>query len=91
MTAQSANYVSGTSYRLDAGGNVYDEVPFDFSQGGYAVWDAMVEYRVDEHWTVALNGNNLFDRKYYETVNTAEYGNYYGAPRNYMLTLRGQF
>ncbi|MNG60429.1 Ferric-pseudobactin receptor precursor [compost metagenome] len=91
VTAQSANYVSGTSYRLDAGGNVYDEVPFDFSQGGYAVWDAMVEYRVDEHWTVALNGNNLFDRKYYETVNTAEYGNYYGAPRNYMLTLRGQF
>jgi outer membrane receptor for ferric coprogen and ferric-rhodotorulic acid len=91
VTAQSINYVSGTSYRLDAGGNVYDEVPFDFSQGGYAVWDAMVEYRVDEHWTVALNGNNLFDRRYYETVNTAEYGNYYGAPRNYMLTLRGTF
>ncbi len=91
VTAQSANYVSGSSYRVDAQGNAYDETPFDFSQGGYAVWDAMVEYRVDDHWTVALNGNNLFDRRYYETVNTAEYGNYYGAPRNYMLTLRGTF
>jgi outer membrane receptor for ferric coprogen and ferric-rhodotorulic acid len=91
VTAQSANFVSGESYRLDSKGNPYSTTPFDFSQGGYAVWDTMVEYQLDEHWTVALNGNNLFDRKYVETVNTAEYGNYYGAPRNYMLTLRGQF
>lgn len=60
-------------------------------QGGYAVWDAMVEYKVDENWTVALNGNNLFDRKYFETLKTSEYGNYYGEPRNYMLTVRGTF
>lgn len=91
VNVQSASYVSGEAYRLDDQGNAYDSTPFDFSQGGYAVWDAMLEYRVDDHWTVALNGNNLFDRKYYETVATSEYGNYYGAPRNYMLTLRGTF
>ncbi|USW94412.1 TonB-dependent receptor [Pseudomonas proteolytica] len=51
----------------------------------------MVEYKVDENWTVALNGNNLFDRKYFETLKTSEYGNYYGEPRNYMLTVRGTF
>ncbi len=97
VNIQSASYASGTAYRVDGKnptGNYYDvsrETPFDFAQGGYAVWDAMVEYKVDENWTVALNGNNLFDRKYFETLKTSEYGNYYGEPRNYMLTVRGTF
>ena len=51
----------------------------------------MVEYDVDQNWTVALNGNNLFDRRYYASVGTSEYGNYYGEPRNFTLTLRGTF
>ncbi|MCY1283356.1 Fe(3+)-pyochelin receptor [compost metagenome] len=91
VNIQSANYVEGTAYNFDAVGNVINEKPYDFVQGGYAVYDALVEYRVDDHWSVALNGNNLFDRKYYETVGTSEYGNYYGEPRNYMLTVRGEF
>lgn len=97
VNVQSASYASGISYRVDGKnptGNYYDishETPYDFAQGGYAVWDAMVEYKVDENWTVALNGNNLFDRKYFETLLTSEYGNYYGEPRNVMLTVRGTF
>lgn len=95
VNLQSASYASGTAYRVDGKnptGDYYDvsnETPFNFTQGGYAVWDAMVEYKVDEHWTIALNGNNLFDRKYFETLKTSEYGNYYGEPRNFMLTARG--
>lgn len=96
VNIQSASYASGTAYRVRKNPtenyyDVYDERPFDMVQGGYAVWDAMVEYKVDENWTVALNGNNLFDRKYFETLKTSEYGNYYGEPRNYMLTVRGTF
>ncbi|MCY1306162.1 Fe(3+)-pyochelin receptor precursor [compost metagenome] len=72
-------------------GNAINSKPYDFVQGGYATYDAMVEYQVDDHWSVTLNGNNLFDRRYYETVGTSEYGNYYGEPRNYMLTVRGSF
>lgn len=41
--------------------------------------------------TLTLNGNNLFDKKYYQTVGTSTYGNYYGDPRNFMLTLRGTY
>ncbi|QXH46091.1 TonB-dependent receptor [Pseudomonas xanthosomatis] len=37
------------------------------------------------------NGYNLFDKKYDETVGTSTYGNYYGEPRNCMLTLRGTY
>lgn len=91
LTVTSPTYVEGQAYRFDSTGNVIDSRDFDFSQSGYAVYDAMVEYDVNENWTVALNGNNLFDRKYYASVGTSEYGNYYGEPRNFMLTLRGTF
>ncbi|OLS60877.1 TonB-dependent siderophore receptor [Pseudomonas putida] len=91
VTAQSPTYVSGQAYRFDAQGNTIDSRAYDFSQSGYAVYDALVEYKVDQNWTVALKGNNLFDRRYYESVGTSEYGNYYGEPRNFTLTLRGEF
>ena len=91
VLASSGTFVKGKAYDFDGDGNVTNSRDYDFSQGGYATVDAMVEYDVDEHWTVALNGNNLFDRKYYASVGTSEYGNYYGEPRNFTLTLRGTF
>lgn len=91
VTVQSPTYVSGMAYRFDAGGNAIDSRAYKFSQSGYAVYDALIEYQVDDHWTVEVNGNNLFDRRYYASVGTSEYGNYYGEPRNFTLTLRGHF
>ena len=89
---QSATYVSGSASTHDSlGAVVQANVPFEYRQGGYAIWNAMVDYRIDEHWNLTLNGNNLLDKKYYQTVGGATYGNYYGDPRNYMLTLRGTF
>ena len=86
-TIQSANFVSGEIEY--SGVNEIPKTQVEMSQGGYAVWDAMLEYKVDSHWTVAFNANNLFDRKYYDTLTHPDYANYYGTPRNYMLTLRG--
>ena len=60
---------------------------YDFEESGYAVINAMVQYRLDPHWTLAININNLLDREYYETVGDTWSGNWYGAPRNAMLTL----
>lgn len=66
-------------------------VPFDFTQCGYAVWNALVHYQTDPHWSLALNINNLFDKNYCQTLGSTFSNNLYGAPRNAMLTLRGRF
>ncbi|MFJ4145437.1 TonB-dependent siderophore receptor [Pseudomonas sp. NPDC089734] len=58
---------------------------------GRAIWDARASWKIDENWSVALNGNNLLDRKYYKATGDIDRGNYYGDPRNFMLTLRGDF
>jgi len=92
VNLQSATYVSGTASRIDSSGAVVETgIPFDYSQAGYAIWDALLKYRVDDHWTLTLNANNLFDKVYYQTVSSTVNGNFYGDPRNYMLTLRGSF
>ncbi|MFK3683164.1 TonB-dependent siderophore receptor [Pseudomonas sp. NPDC088890] len=85
VQVQSATYVSGEAVHNGV------TAPFDYTQSGYATWSALAEYRIDEHWDLTLNGNNLFDKKYYETVGTSSYGNYYGEPRNFMVTLRGSY
>ena len=91
-TIQSSNYVSGdVQRRLGDGSLSTSSNSYEFTQPGYAVWNALVEYRIDDNWTAQVNGNNLFDKTYYQTVSSSAYGNWYGAPRNYMLTLRGSF
>ena len=65
--------------------------PITLRQGGYALVDMRVAYRVDKHVTVALNANNLFDRVYYQRLNDANWTNYYGEPRNLMLTVRAEY
>ena len=61
------------------------------TQAGYAVWNGRIGYRIDDTWSVALNGNNLFDKRYYTTIGTESFGNYYGDPRNFTMTLKANF
>jgi outer membrane receptor for ferric coprogen and ferric-rhodotorulic acid len=86
VNLQSSNSFRGTATAAGVSDNYYN-----FEQAGYAVWNALAEYRVDEHWTVTYNANNIFDKKYYATVGSTAANNWYGDPRNHMLTLRGTF
>lgn len=86
VAIQSANYTSGTVVTRDGA-----EQDFQFTQGGYAVWSALAQYRIDPRWSLALNVNNLFDKRYYEKTGYTGGGNWYGAPRNASLTLRATF
>jgi YD repeat-containing protein len=85
VTVKSAQASTGTA-RIAGTTQAYD-----IRQGGYAVWDAHVGYRIDDRWQMDLNVNNLFDKDYYAALGTPTGGNWYGEPRNATLTLRGRF
>jgi len=73
--------VSATYYRRNV----------DFEQGGYAITTAQVGYKINKNLSVKLTGNNLFDRKYYERVDSPWGSNFYGEPRNFTFTVRASY
>ncbi|MBG6491668.1 Fe(3+)-pyochelin receptor FptA [Pseudomonas aeruginosa] len=58
-------------------------------QGGYALVNMRLGYKIDEHWTAAVNVNNLFDRTYYQSLSNPNWNNRYGEPRSFNVRLRG--
>mgnify|MGYP003650089748 FL=1 len=60
-------------------------------QGGYTTVSALLGYQVNENLDISLNGNNLTDKEYYSTIRGGSRHNYYGAPRNFMLTMDYNF
>ncbi|HEH8639271.1 TPA: Fe(3+)-pyochelin receptor FptA [Pseudomonas aeruginosa] len=60
-------------------------------QGGYALVNMRLGYKIDEHWTAAVNVNNLFDRTYYQSLFSPNWNNRYGEPRSFNVSLRGAF
>lgn len=98
MLRLSSSYnLPGAWNRLTVGAGVSADsgykVPFDDNLGvsGRAIWDARASWKLDEHWRVSVNAENLFDRKYYVTSVANDRSNLYGEPRSYVLTLRGDF
>ncbi|MFK0087065.1 TonB-dependent siderophore receptor [Pseudomonas sp. NPDC090755] len=73
--------VSETYYKRDV----------DFVQGGYAIATAQVGYTFNKHLSATLTGNNLFDRTYYERVDSSWGSNFYGEPRNLTFTVRAKY
>ncbi|HBO4382192.1 TPA: Fe(3+)-pyochelin receptor FptA [Pseudomonas aeruginosa] len=60
-------------------------------QGGYALVNMRLGYKIDEHWTAAVNVNNLFDRTYYQSLSNPNWNNRYGEPRSFNVSPRGAF
>lgn len=57
-------------------------------QGGYAVYNAMLAYRINERYALQVNVNNLSDKVYYKKFAPTGIGYYYGDPRNVVVSLR---
>lgn len=74
VTAQSA------TYRVTGG--------VRYNQGAYALVGARVAYDLTDRWNLSVNGSNLFDTSYYQTISSVVY---YGEPRSFMVTLRGTY
>lgn len=60
-------------------------------QGGYALASLRVGYRINKHMSAALHVNNLFDRRYYQSLSGTSWNNRYGEPRSVALTLRMEY
>lgn len=61
---------------------------FTVRQGSYAVVNGFVAWDFLPSATLRFNVNNIADEKY---INTLRYSGYYGAPRNYTLSLNWRF
>lgn len=93
----------GAWSKLTVGGNVtwqsemyassqinYTGPYYKATQDPFAVVGLLAKYKVDEHLTVGLNVNNLFDQKYYDGMGTFNSGSY-GEPRNAMVNAKWIF
>lgn len=70
-------------------GNLY----MNTAQGGYAIWNANVQYDVTKNAKVSLIGSNLTDKRYYENnrVRSRGINNFIGEPRNVTLKFNYKF
>lgn len=85
-------WTAGAGLRLQS--NAYAAVgDVTTRQGGYALFDALLAYRVSQRCALQLNVSNLFDKVYYAkfSPNSTYFNNYYGEPRNVTLSLRASF
>lgn len=59
-------------------------------RGDLYLASAMLGYKFDQNFSAQFNVNNIFDKKYYEGIASANSMNW-GAPRNAAITLKYQF
>lgn len=60
-------------------------------QGAYAIVNARAAYRLNPRAELSLNVNNLFDKTYFTTLGGTSWNNWYGEPRNVLITLRASY
>jgi outer membrane receptor for ferric coprogen and ferric-rhodotorulic acid len=79
LTSQNTTYNKGDGYRIE--------------QEGYTLVDLMLGYKPTDHLDLRLNVNNVFDKKYYQSINSNTWNafNVYGDPRNFMLSAKYSF
>ncbi|MGK6323769.1 TonB-dependent siderophore receptor [Sphingomonas sp. DT-51] len=60
-------------------------------QAPFAVAGAQLGWRVSEELRAFVSVNNVFDKVYYQRVGSINTYNFYGEPRNVLLTLRASY
>lgn len=58
---------------------------------GYTTVSLRASYEISPRAQLAINVDNLFDKTYWQSLSSVRGGNYYGAPRSVMATLRLQY
>ncbi len=61
---------------------------YKIQQGAYHLTNL---HAVNKHLELQYNLDNVFDKKYYQTLGNPNYWNFYGEPRNFNMALRAKF
>lgn len=88
----------GALYKLSLSGSIYATSAYSavtsgvqVRQSGYATVDVGASYQFTPKLSLSLNLTNLFDRVYYQSIQTPADHNFLGNPRMAMLTLRAKY
>jgi outer membrane receptor for ferric coprogen and ferric-rhodotorulic acid len=65
-----------------------DAGSYTLAQGGYATVNLQAGYDITKNVNAQLNVNNLFDRRYYQSLAGIGNGNFLGDPRSVLFTVR---
>lgn len=87
----SLNWQSDTHVDIDM--SVYGiAAPVRYRQGSYATLNLMANYKIDDHWSAAVNLYNVTDKKYLNSMIFANSGvSYYAASLNGLATLTWKY
>jgi outer membrane receptor for ferric coprogen and ferric-rhodotorulic acid len=62
-----------------------------YAYGGLTLWNASVQYALTDKWTLAVYGDNLTDKVYWQPTGALGRQNIYGVPRSFTFSLRGHW
>jgi outer membrane receptor for ferric coprogen and ferric-rhodotorulic acid len=93
VTAQSKNYKDGWVQAYNPLTGKYDGAwnEMQVVQPKYSLWSLRAAYAINPNLNLALNLNNIFDKRYYSTIGEPGYGSFYGEPRSFLLTLKAKY
>lgn len=64
---------------------------FKIQQDPYTLTNLHAVYEINQNLDVQYNLDNVFDKKYIQTIGNTNYWNFYGEPRNFNLALRAKY
>jgi len=64
---------------------------YKIQQDAYHLTNLHAIYEINKNLEAQYNLDNVFDKKYYQTLGNPNYWNFYGEPRNFNVALRARF
>lgn len=64
---------------------------YKIQQDAYHLVNLHAVYEINKNVELQYNVDNVFDKKYYQTLGNPNYWNFYGEPRNFNMALRAKF
>jgi outer membrane receptor for ferric coprogen and ferric-rhodotorulic acid len=91
LHAQSGVSTSGSYCARYGAVDCIEPVTYFRRQPSYLTLDLRASFEFDTHWRAALTVANVFDKRYYETIDWPGSANWYGEPRRVLLRFDARY